>query len=274
MKKIALICLIVMSSVLAACEDDVSRRVVDTEFNIEASAQDIIDLQMASAQERGVNLLIVFGAAWCHDSRGLEDLLHTDDRISTILTQAYNVAYVDMGQHDTNLDQLARFGVDVLYGTPIVMIIDPETQTVLNRESVHDWRLAYNAAPSDVYAYLLKYADPHQERVYEAFQDGIPYVSMPTLLTQWPAYNEALVELGLDPSLTEAQLQAGEAYIESSGRAHVRAAMGKYAKDQNEAITTAPNTPIHRASLDRNADVLPYLLDYDVNLAPPSRIYD
>lgn len=278
MKNLALCLSFISALFLSACnEDDVSRRVVDTHFIAEASASDIIDLQINNARERGVNAVLVFGAAWCRDSRVLETLMHDDARISTLLTDNYTVAYVDVGQHDTNLDQLARFGVDNLYGTPTILIVDPVTMQVVNRASVHDWRMAMKAAPSDVYTYFARFIHEQTRAVVvnrEIFSGPLAHITIDPLLAQWPAYNQALLTVEHDPSLTEEQRQAALAYIRVSGRAFARAAMGDYWQATGEAITDASLIQNHTADLDRNGRVLTYLKAYEVSLQPPTHIYE
>ncbi|WP_019961044.1 thioredoxin family protein [Woodsholea maritima] len=278
MKYLALCLSIISAFFLNACnEDDVSRRVVNSHFVTEASASDIIDLQLNNARERGVNAVLVFGAAWCHDSRGLENMMHNDARISTLLTDDFTVAYIDVGQHDTNLDQLARFGVHSLYGTPTVVIVDPVTMQVVNPNSVHDWRMAFKAAPSDVYAYFARYKHDRTRAVDiapEVFGRPLAHITIEPLLAQWPAYNQALLTVEHDPSLTEDQRQAALAFIRASGRAFARAAMGDYWQASGEPITDASLIHNHTADLDRNGRVLTYLKAYDANLQPPTHIYE
>jgi hypothetical protein len=61
------------------------------------------------------------------------------------------------GTRSRNLDQLARFGVDHIFGTPTLVVADGQGET-LNADSVHHWRTVDDADPADIGAYLAGFA--------------------------------------------------------------------------------------------------------------------
>jgi len=154
----ALAALICWTLALAASADEADPRPFDRDAD--AAAQ--IDAALAEAEQDGKRALIVFGANWCHDSRGLARKLRDEAALSALIDQHFALAYVDVGVRNRNLDQLARFGLDGPYGTPTLAIAEPDG-ALLNAATAHDWRAVNNAGAADIYAYLAAFsaARPH-----------------------------------------------------------------------------------------------------------------
>lgn len=83
-------------------------------------------------------LMVVFGAEWCHDSRGLSQRFSTPE-INTILQQQYEVLLVDVGYLSTGFEIIQQLQQPIYYGTPAVLILDPKTNTLLNQPSIMHW---------------------------------------------------------------------------------------------------------------------------------------
>lgn len=90
----------------------------------DADAAAVIDAALAQARDEDKPALIVFGADWCHDSRGLAAKLDEDAQLSSLIADQYVLVRVDVGQRHRNQDQLARFGVIESFGTPTLVISD------------------------------------------------------------------------------------------------------------------------------------------------------
>lgn len=129
-------------------------------FDITRDAMADVDAALAIAESRGTKALIVMGANWCHDSRGLAGRLDRPE-FQTLVANHYELVYVSAGdkkgQNDQNRDISKRFGVKKIKGTPTVFIAEPDGN-VLNPESTGYWRHA-DSIPVDMsYAYLEYYA--------------------------------------------------------------------------------------------------------------------
>lgn len=98
-----------------------------------------VDAVLARAKAEDKLAMIVMGANWCHDSMGLFD--HFKDPVLTAtLENNYEMIFVDVGYLEHGKEVIQRFGQPVIYGTPTVLIVDPDTEELLNRESMHRLR--------------------------------------------------------------------------------------------------------------------------------------
>lgn len=97
-----------------------------------------VDETLLLAQKNKQKALLVIGAQWCHDSRGLARNFSTTE-MQRIITSKYQTLFIDAGYLDKGFDVVKRFGQPVYYGTPTVLIIDPVTETILNRDSMQKW---------------------------------------------------------------------------------------------------------------------------------------
>ncbi len=112
-----------------------------TPFLPTANVMADVDETLATAKAKGKLALIVMGATWCHDSRGLVKRFRDDD-ISPTIDENYETLYVDVGHLDQARAVNQRFGMPSIYATPTVMIVDPETGTLKNSKTMHLWRNA------------------------------------------------------------------------------------------------------------------------------------
>jgi thioredoxin-related protein len=129
-------------------------------FDITRDAMADVDAALTRAEARGTKALIVMGANWCHDSRGLAGRLERPE-FQTLVANQYELVYVSAGdkkgQNNQNRNISERFGVEKIKGTPTVFIVDPDGE-VLNTESTGYWKRA-DSIPVDMsYAYLEFYA--------------------------------------------------------------------------------------------------------------------
>jgi len=126
-------------------------------FNQDYSAMEVVDDALAEALAKEKRLLLVFGANWCHDSRGLAGHFQ-DPELAAILSDHYITRFIDVGWRDQNQDVIRRFGVAALYATPMVMIIDPVDETLLNRETRSDWGSAASRPVEQARTYFTRWA--------------------------------------------------------------------------------------------------------------------
>lgn len=115
-----------------------------TPYTVSDNPMAQVDAALARASERDTRLLLVMGANWCHDSRGLAGWLETE-RFAALVADHYELVYVNIGMPQTgdgyNLDIAQRFGVEAFNGTPNVLVVTPEGLLV-NPETATTWRNA------------------------------------------------------------------------------------------------------------------------------------
>lgn len=121
-------------------------------FDESRNAMMDVDAALAAASISGRNILLVLGANWCHDSRGLAANFERPE-LAAVIEDNYELVWVDVGRRDRNLDIAARFGVFEVLGTPTVLIVSPDGN-LLNVDSVHDWRNAASISYDETLAYF------------------------------------------------------------------------------------------------------------------------
>ncbi|WP_299322084.1 thioredoxin family protein [Parasphingopyxis sp.] len=115
-----------------------------------------VALALARAAINRKRVILVMGANWCHDSRGLAGWFATR-RFTDMLGPRYEIAYVDVGHpqegEGRNLDIAQRFGIEEIVGTPTVLVLSPEG-TLLNRETAPTWRNAASRSEAEIFDYF------------------------------------------------------------------------------------------------------------------------
>jgi hypothetical protein len=163
------------------------------------SGYDQIDNSLARARASAVHsnrlLMVVMGADWCHDSRAFIDYLD-DPAFAALIAERYLVERVNVGFYDHVRGVVNHWGVPIIYGTPTVLVIEPNSNTVLNRDSLAYWRSAdslgaaaavryfgnfqpgppppaatLSARLADAFAAIDAYERRQAERLYRAYDD-------------------------------------------------------------------------------------------------------
>ncbi len=117
-----------------------------------AKASKNVDAALARAAAADKRVLLVMGANWCHDSRGLAGWFERP-RFAAMLEPKYEIVYVDVGYRDRNIDIAQRFGIEEIKGTPTVLVLSPRG-ALLNPESAPSWRNAASRDEDDIFAYF------------------------------------------------------------------------------------------------------------------------
>lgn len=119
-----------------------------------------IDAALARAALGGKRVLLVMGANWCHDSRALAGWLETE-RFAALVAAHYEVVFVDVGMPQTgegrNLDIAARFGLDTIKGTPVLLVLTADGRAV-NAATARKWRNAASRSEDAIFAELAALA--------------------------------------------------------------------------------------------------------------------
>ena len=257
MRRLSRLALLVVLIVFTApaCADERAGAVYDPEAD--AAAQ--IDAALAEASERGVAALVVFGANWCHDSRGFADrITGGDEALSGFIAEHYALAFIDIGLRHRNLGQAARFGIEAIHGTPTLAVIDG-AGALLNADTVHDWRAVYNAGAADLAAYFARFARAPAPIAADASVD------VGAAAQAWPAYAAALDGLEALPGPARGQARA---YYHGLARSIVHNAMGRVGDAQNQRLAAAADLAALGVSLDddRTAAVIAHMAEIEFDL--------
>ena len=116
-----------------------------------------IDKTMAKAKEENKLALIILGANWCHDSRALASRLFLPE-VKSVIDSNYQLLFVDVGYLTHVKEPITRFGMPVIYATPTVLVVDPETEERINGQDMHIWRDADKVSVPDTISYFSRIA--------------------------------------------------------------------------------------------------------------------
>jgi len=154
---IAFFALFVVLIPTSLAEDDHPRP-----FDENYDAMSVVDEAMTMAMAENKRLLLVLGANWCHDSRGLAHHFE-DPELARLLADNYVLRFIDVHWFTENRSVMNRFGIPTVYGTPTVFIIDPVDETLLNRQERSRWTSAASAPIEEVRAYFSRWANPSSD---------------------------------------------------------------------------------------------------------------
>lgn len=126
-------------------------------YDEKADANAQVDRAFANARKSGKRVLIDLGGNWCPDCIVLANFLQLPEMRRFIDTH-YEVAMVDVGRFDRNLQIPARFGFkDRLKGVPTLLIATPDGN-LINRNDVFATTNARGMTHQLLAGYLAKYA--------------------------------------------------------------------------------------------------------------------
>ncbi len=111
---------------------------------------------LEKAKEHNKLTLVVMGANWCHDSQSFLRKLESQE-MQQLVSNRYEVVIVDVGYLENGKDIIQRFGMPVIYGTPTVLVIDPQSGKPLNTASMHQWRDADSYSLDETLKYFAAY---------------------------------------------------------------------------------------------------------------------
>ena len=147
-----------------------------------ATGYDQIEHSLAQARETAVEadklLMVIMGADWCHDSRAFIDYLE-DPGFAALIAERYVVERVNVGFYDHVRGVVDHWNIPIIYGTPTVLVIEPNSNTVLNRDSLSYWRSADSLGAAKAVTY------------FDRFEPGPP----PPVATPSSTLADALAEI-------------------------------------------------------------------------------
>lgn len=101
-------------------------------YDGQADARAVVAAVRARAKARHKLLLIDLGGNWCLDCRLLAGTMDLP-QLRKFIAANYEVAIVDVGRFDKNLDIPAHYGIKGrLEGVPNVLIVDPRSDRLIN----------------------------------------------------------------------------------------------------------------------------------------------
>lgn len=126
-------------------------------YDEKADANTVVDRAFAKARKSGKRVLIDLGGNWCPDCIVLANFLQLPE-MRRFMDAHYEVAMVDVGRFDRNLQIPARFGFkERLKGVPMLLVAMPDGRLV-NRSDVFAATNARGMTPQSLAGYLAKYA--------------------------------------------------------------------------------------------------------------------
>ena len=123
-----------------------------------ANADDMVDAALARAKTSGKLVLIDLGGNWCGDCIVLANMMRLPEVKSFIAAQ-YEVAIVNVGRFDTNLQIPARYGIFTrLEGVPSVLIVDAKSGALVNAGHIAALADARSMTPQSIADWLAIWA--------------------------------------------------------------------------------------------------------------------
>jgi thiol-disulfide isomerase/thioredoxin len=130
-------------------------------YDEKANADQVVDAAMARAKKNHKLLLLDMGGNWCPDCVVLHNLMLVPS-MAKFMDAHYEVAMVDVGKFDRNPQIGARYGYNTrLKGVPTILVVDPQTNKVINGEQVFALSNAGHQTPQDLADYLARWTEPN-----------------------------------------------------------------------------------------------------------------
>lgn len=115
---------------------------------------------MQSARERALRedklILYVMGADWCHDSVDFVEKTQSDG-FAALIEERYVLQLINVGNLEFIREVINRYGEPVIYGTPTALVVEPQTDTLLNRDSLPYWRSSALISAEDTLTYFQSF---------------------------------------------------------------------------------------------------------------------
>jgi hypothetical protein len=142
----------------------------DYVFNPTTNPMANVDMALESAKQDKKLLLVVLGAQWCHDSKGLAGRFSTPE-MKPVLAQ-YETVFVDVGYLEDRRQITQRFGYPIYFATPTVMIINPQTESLVNGSTMDKWAFADSVSLDDYVSYFTNFANASYQSDMKESEDS------------------------------------------------------------------------------------------------------
>ena len=156
--KCLLVLLCTFLSVCALASDNQHKN-VNSEYVFKPSESPTQDVEAAliAAKQSNKPLLLVLGAQWCHDSRGLAEQFSTP-QMSPILESSFETVFVDVGYLEDRRTLTQKFNYPTYFATPTVMVLNPHNEQHINTDSMDMWAHAASIELEEYVTYFTNYS--------------------------------------------------------------------------------------------------------------------
>ena len=125
----------------------------DYTFTVKATDLALLQTQLDTAVAEDKLLLVVLGGEWCHDSVALGEQFSKPE-LHQQLQHEFVVGFFDVGYLEYGFELVQHFNEPAYWGTPTVMVIDPQTKHILNRADLFEWSNAASKTEAEYQAYF------------------------------------------------------------------------------------------------------------------------
>lgn len=119
--------------------------------------QEAVERAIETARQENKLAMIVLGAEWCHDSRAFGARL-SQPSMQDIMRDSFVTQFVDVGYLEDQRAITGPLGYPVNFGTPTVLVIDPQSGELLNFADISIWQDAYSVPLEDYEDYFSNLA--------------------------------------------------------------------------------------------------------------------
>lgn len=125
-------------------------------YDEKANADRQVAAAKARAAKEGKKLLLDLGGNWCPDCRVLAGVLHLPE-VRAFIDKHYVLVMVDVGRFDKNAQVVRPYGVTSLKGVPALLVVDPKTNKLLNRDHLFALADARHMTPQALADWLAQW---------------------------------------------------------------------------------------------------------------------
>jgi thiol-disulfide isomerase/thioredoxin len=127
-------------------------------YDENANADAVVNATLAEARRTHRLAFVDLGGNWCGDCRVLAGLMELPE-YKRFIDAHYVVVNVDVGRFNKNLQIPARWGItERLEGVPAVLIVDPETDRLLDGGHVAALADARSMTPQSILDWVAQWA--------------------------------------------------------------------------------------------------------------------
>jgi protein disulfide-isomerase len=113
---------------MLVCAIGVAAGAAELPYNEKADAHADLVHAMAKAKELHKNVLVVFGANWCHDCLVLDKALHGP--AAARIEARFVVVKIDVGNFDRNINLAQSYGNPIRKGIPSAVMLTPDNVVI------------------------------------------------------------------------------------------------------------------------------------------------
>ncbi|HEY2722376.1 MAG TPA: thioredoxin family protein [Chitinophagaceae bacterium] len=142
MKKIGMLLLILISSVLVFSQDMTKFKL----YNPDENAEGAIAKAVAQAKAEKKHVLIEIGGNWCIWCARFNDFTTNDRQIDSIMKASYVIYHLNYSKDNFNAKLLAKYGYPQRFGFPVFLILNADGQLIHTQNSgyLEDGKKSYD----------------------------------------------------------------------------------------------------------------------------------